>query len=108
MDVLGGLLSLPERKRPLQFDLFRRASYQDGKLTRFRLPVVFFNVIKGNARRSRLTVTRLVSPEDLRQCSADLLARGRIRNPAPNVINDNINETNGLPLGKNALPIADA
>jgi len=25
---------------------------------------------------------------------------GRIRKPAPNVINDNINETNGLPLGK--------
>jgi len=35
-------------------------------------------------------------------------SKGRIRNPAPNVINDNINETKGLPLGKNALPIAAA
>ena len=33
---------------------------------------------------------------------------GRIRKPAPNVISDNINETNGLPLGKKALPIAAA
>src|SRR6267378_6186573 len=49
MDVLVGLLSLAERKLLLQFDLFRRASYQDGKLTRFRLPVVFFNVIKGKS-----------------------------------------------------------
>src|SRR5882762_8605230 len=47
MDVLVGLLSLAERKLPLPFDFFRRASYPDGKLTRFRLPVVFFNVIKG-------------------------------------------------------------
>src|ERR1700687_5082165 len=47
MDVLVSLLSLPERKLPLQFDLFRRTSYQDGKLAGFRLPVVFFNVIKG-------------------------------------------------------------
>jgi hypothetical protein len=34
--------------------------------------------------------------------------RGRIKNPAPKVINDNINDTNALPLGKNALPIAVA
>src|SRR6267378_7543218 len=47
MGVLVGLLSLAERKLPLPFDFFRRASYQDGKLTRFRLPVLFFNVIKG-------------------------------------------------------------
>jgi len=33
---------------------------------------------------------------------------GRIRKPAPNVISDNINDTNGLPPGKKALPIADA
>ena len=34
--------------------------------------------------------------------------RGRIRKPAPKVMSDNINDTNGLPLGKNALPIAEA
>ena len=32
---------------------------------------------------------------------------GRIRNPAPNVISDNISETNGLPFGKKAAPIAE-
>src|SRR6267143_2542519 len=47
MAVLASLLSLPQRKLPLQLDLFRRASYQDGKLAGFRLPIVFFNVIKG-------------------------------------------------------------
>ena len=33
---------------------------------------------------------------------------GRIRKPAPKVISDNINDTNGFPLGKNALPMAAA
>src|SRR6266851_5035808 len=47
MDVVVGLLSSAERKLPLQFDLLRRVSYQDGKLARFRLPVMFINVING-------------------------------------------------------------
>jgi hypothetical protein len=34
--------------------------------------------------------------------------RGRIRNPAPKVVSDNINEVKGFPLGKNALPMAAA
>src|SRR5258708_4811586 len=31
---------------------------------------------------------------------------GRIRNPAPNVISDNMSDRKGLPLGKKALPMA--
>jgi hypothetical protein len=34
--------------------------------------------------------------------------RGRIRNPAPNVASENINEANSLPLGKNVAPMAAA
>src|SRR6267143_7015687 len=47
MAVLMSLLSLPQRILPLQLDLFRRTSYQDGKLAGFRLPIIFFNVVKG-------------------------------------------------------------
>jgi hypothetical protein len=31
-----------------------------------------------------------------------------MRNPAPNVMSDNMSETNGFPLGKKAAPIAEA
>ena len=34
--------------------------------------------------------------------------KGRIRKLAPNVINDSINDTNELPLGKKFLPMAEA
>jgi hypothetical protein len=34
--------------------------------------------------------------------------RGRIRNPAPKVISDNMSDRKGLPLGKKAWPMAVA
>ena len=34
--------------------------------------------------------------------------RGRIKNPAPKVMNDNINDQNALPAGKKAAPMAEA